>query len=95
MKEEITIEEIVRLSELSKLSFSEEEKYILKGEIEGIIDLLNQCDNVRVDVASDVNVQKLRNLREDEVEESMELEDVFSTTEHAHNGYFVVPKVVD
>ena len=95
MKETITINEIDRLSDLSKLEFSSEDKEILLKEVNGIIDMLNECDDVKIDETVELSSQGLRDLREDEIGKEMEVEDVFSATRYANNGYFVVPKVVD
>ena len=95
MKEKISIEDIDKLSELSKLQFTMEEKQVLVNEVDGIIDLLNQCASVEISEEYKVPVQKLSNLRIDEVEQGMDSQDVFSATDRCRGGYFVAPKVVD
>jgi len=95
MKEKITINDIDRLSHLSKLKFTQEEKEKLVGEVNGIINMLNQCDDVKIDGAIDTQMQKLSSLREDNVKEDMNTHDVFVNSNNCNNGYFVVPKVVD
>lgn len=95
MKETITINDIDKLCELSKLEFSDEDKHALLKEVNGIIEMLNQCDDVNIVNSSNTLVQNLRDLREDEVGQEMDVQDVFSVTNHANNGYFVIPKVVE
>ena len=95
MKETITINEIDKLCDLSKLEFSDEDKQILLKEVSGIIEMLNQCDGVEIVNSNTLATQNLRHLREDEVGQEMETDDVFAATRHANNGYFVVPKVVE
>ena len=93
--EEITINDIDRLAELSKLNFTHEEKERLVTEVGGIIKMLNQCDDVEIDSTINSSLQKLSDLREDSVKEDMPINDVFIDTKCANNGYFVLPKVVD
>ena len=95
MENKITIETIDYLSDLSKLRFTDGEKEVLVREVNGIIDLLNECDEIDVD-DNDLNkTQMLTDLRLDEVSPEMDIDDVFSATKNAKNGYFVSPKVVD
>ena len=95
MRTKITIEDIDKLSSLSKLTFTDEEKEVLVKEVDGIVDLLDQCGNVVIDQDYKMQVQKLINLRNDEVEQGMDVQDVFSATDRCHDGYFTAPKVVD
>ena len=95
MREKIKIEDIDKLSSLSKLEFTDEEKQVLVNEVDGIIDLLDQCGNVEINEEYKSPVQSLRNLRNDEVKQGMDLQDVFGATDRCHDGYFCVPKVVD
>ena len=95
MREKISIEDIDKLSSLSKLEFTDEEKMVLVEEVDGIIDLLNQCADVEIGEEFKARVQNLRELRNDEVIQGMDSKDVFSSTDRCHDGYFSVPKVVD
>ena len=95
MEEKITIETIDKLADLSKLSFNDEEKQVLLGQVNDIITMLKDCDDVTVTDSENVRTQRLRDLRDDEVVESMDISDALRNAPNAHNGYFVVPKVVD
>ena len=95
MREKISVEDIDKLSCLSKLIFTDEEKQVLVNEVDGIIDLLNQCADVEIGEEYKTAVQSLRDLRNDEVVQGMDVKDVFSATDRCHDGYFSVPKVVD
>ena len=95
MEEKITIETIDKLADLSKLSFNDEEKQVLLGQVNDIITMLKDCDDVTVADSENVRTQRLRDLRDDEVVESMDISDALRNAPNAHNGYFVVPKVVD
>ena len=95
MKEKITIEEIDKLANLSKLSFTDEEKQVLLTQVNDIIDMLKECENVNTDNVSTVRSQKLRDLRDDIAHEEMDIEDAMKNSPESKSGYFVVPKVVD
>ena len=95
MREKIKLEDIDKLSSLSKLEFTDEEKQVLVNEVDGIIDLLDQCGNVEISEEYKSPVQSLRNLRNDEVVQGLDSQDVFSATDRCHDGYFCVPKVVE
>ena len=95
MKETVTIEEIDKLANLSKLSFTDEEKQVLVTQVNDIIEMLNGCDINDLEIARNNRTQKLRELREDIVEESMDKDDSMRNSADSRNGYFVVPKVVD
>jgi len=95
MEDKITITDIDYLADLSKLTFTDEEKQVLVKEVGGIIDMLNQCGEINIDSQTEHNVQTLNDLRNDEVQEGMGIEDVFSATSLSRNGYFEVPKVVE
>ena len=93
--EKITINDIDRLAELSKLNFTHEEKEQLVVEVDGIIKMLNQCDDVEIDGEFNSTLQKLSSLRDDLVKEDMTTNDVLINSQCANNGYFSLPKVVD
>ena len=77
-KEKITIELIDKLSDLSQLSFSEDEKELLIGEVSGIIEMLDKCDNVSVDDNTLLSREwRIADLRDDEIGESLDSADVF------------------
>lgn len=95
MKEEITLKEIDRLAELSGLSFSQQEKEKLLGEVNGIVNMLNKCDQVETIDAKIDDAIAISELRDDVVQESLDLKDTFLNTQNQKKNYFVVPKVVD
>ena len=95
MKTEIDTQTIENLAELSKLRFSENEKEELKGQVQNIIELLDQLGTCECSQADYDKTQKISELREDNVEMSMSSEEVFLNSPNSSNGYFVVPKVVD
>lgn len=96
MKEdEITISEIDRLAELSALSFTEEEKKSLIGEVSNIIKMLNECGKVETSSMKYDNTHTLEELREDIVGESLSNEEALMNAPRQRKGYYNVPKVVE
>lgn len=94
-KEKITIEEIDRLAELSALEFSEEEKKGLVFQVENILSMLNACQSVDTDKVEYENVHKISDLREDEIGESLPVDEALLNAPKQRKGYFNVPKVVE
>lgn len=96
MKEEFTRMEIDRLSSLAQLYLTEEEKDNLVGEVTGIIDMLNGCDEVDTqDDISYANIVDIADLREDKIAESSSRDVLLSSAREVKDGYLVSPKVVE
>lgn len=95
MKTEIDTQTIENLAGLSKLRFSENEKEELKGQVQNIIELLDQFGTCEVSQTDYVRTQKISDLRDDVAEVGLNQEEVFLNAQNSSNGYFVVPKVVD
>lgn len=95
MKTEINMEMIENLSNLSKLRFNENEKEELQGQVQNIIDLLDQLESCECSQADYDRMQKISELRDDVAEVGLNHEEVFLNASNSSNGYFVVPKVVD
>lgn len=92
---DITIKDIEHLAELSCLSFNEEEKVVLLGEVNNIIDLLDECGQAEVE--ENIEFQDyvgLEDLREDVPMSTLNLDTVFEKTDKCDKAHFVVPKVV-
>lgn len=94
-KEKITIKTIEKLSDLSKLDFSQEEKEKLLGEVSGIIEMLDKCGDVDVSDTSSFERTTLADLREDITAQSLAEEDAFRNAHVHKNGYYGVPRVVE
>ena len=95
MKTEINTQTIENLANLSKLSFSENEKEELKGQVQNIIELLDQLESCECSHSDYDKTQKISELRDDVAEVGLSQEEVFLNAPKSSNGYFVVPKVVD
>lgn len=94
-KEKITIKTIEKLSDLSKLDYSQEEKEELVGEVSGIIEMLDKCGDVEVSNTSSSKHATLADLREDIPAQSLADEEVFRNAHIHKNGYYGVPRVVE
>jgi aspartyl-tRNA(Asn)/glutamyl-tRNA(Gln) amidotransferase subunit C len=94
----ITEKEIKTLSKLSKLDFDDEKCKSFMGEFEEIIAF---ADTINTSIEGDTNTINevggrevaLKDLREDEVEPSLENEKILSNVE-GEGGYFPVKRVV-
>ncbi|MGN0961841.1 MAG: Asp-tRNA(Asn)/Glu-tRNA(Gln) amidotransferase subunit GatC [Christensenellales bacterium] len=93
--EKITIETIDKLSSLSKLEFTPEEKQVLLGEVSGIIEMLNKCGQVKVNSSISRQEMTINDLRADEVKDGLKSSDTFRNAPVSKNGYLGVPKVVE
>lgn len=87
---------IEKLSHLSRLEFSEEEKQEIKIDLEkmiGFIDKLNELDTSGVEpllhMSENVNI-----FRKDEVKGEISREDVFKNAPLHDDEFFKVPKVI-
>lgn len=93
---EITKKQIEHLAELSALDFSEEAKQKMKGDLEQILNFVNEmnkCDTSSCD--HDDSEVILSNLREDKIKAGLTQEEATSNAPSKDNGYYIVSKVVD
>lgn len=93
-KEKITIETIDKLAQLSKLEFNPDEKNQMLSEVSGIIEMLDQCGNINVDLVGVKEIKTIEDLREDIVEASLDNEAALRNAPMSKSGYLGVPKVV-
>lgn len=93
----VTKKDVEHVAELARLHFTEEEKEVLIHDLNsvlGYIEKLNELDTDKVDII--VNPYYIENrLREDEIEPSMELNDVLMNAPAKLEEYFLVPKVIE
>ena len=85
-----------RLAELSKLEFDNAEKERIKGDLQGILDLIEKLNEVNTDgvqpmiyMNEEVNV-----LREDVVKGEVPKADALLNAPQKDSDYFRVPKVI-
>ena len=94
MLAEINVEKVANLA---KLDFSDEEMDELQEEMNRIIafaDKLNTADTTGVDATA--HIISIKNvLRDDETENNFTAEELLSAAAEKHNGYIVVPRVIE
>lgn len=92
----LTREEVLKVSKLAKLEFTNEEieKYQQElNEILNYIDMLDELDTENIKPLSQIN-NDTNNLKEDEVKPSLLVEDALKNAPETVDGTIVVPKVV-
>ena len=89
----ITIAEIDRLAELSALRFSDEDKERLKGEVGGVVTMLDQCGEIQTNLKGVARSMSLAELRDDEFVAGLSSENIFENAPSHDGEYFVVPEV--
>lgn len=87
---------ILKLENLAKLRLSREEADQLKLELDKIIDMFSQIQEVNTEGIEPLIYlsNAVNNLREDNVKQNLEIEDVSQNAPHLINNLFVVPKVI-
>lgn len=92
----VSIKDVEYVAELARLSFNEEEKQELAedlNQILGYVEKLGELDTENEDII--VNPYYIENkFREDEVEPSLNLEDVLKNAPDNLEEYVVVPQII-
>ncbi len=93
----ITIKEIERLAQLSKLTLTDEEKESFSSEISSIIEFADKLSELDVSgINPTLHVSDRYNVfREDEVSPSMKIETVLENASEADETCFLVIKAVE
>ena len=93
----ITKEQLKHIANLSNLNFSDEEldKYLV--DMTGIVDFVNQLNEINTDdVEITTSILGEYNIfREDEVKESFDRELLLKNAPDSQDGMFKIPKVID
>lgn len=93
----VTKSDVEYVAELARLSFNEEEKEELIGNLNvilGYVNKLSELDTDSVDIT--VNPYYIENkFREDIVEESLPLKEVIDNSPQNLEEYIVVPKIIE
>lgn len=94
---EVTNEMVLRIAELAKLQFAENELAEIKGDLARMIDFVGQLDEVDttgveplIFINEDVNV-----MREDEPHVIITQSQALSNAPKKDSDYFKVPKVIE
>ncbi|OCC16438.1 Aspartyl-tRNA(Asn) amidotransferase subunit C [Dissulfuribacter thermophilus] len=92
----ITRGEVEHISELARLSFSEDELEVIANQLNdilGYIDKLNELDTAGIEPTT--HAQELVNaFRMDEPQESLNVDDSLSNAPEREGGQFVVPRII-
>ena len=86
-----------RIARLARIKITDEEASALKGELSGILDWVEQLDEVdtsAVEPMTRVVAQDLHK-REDEITDGGIASTVVANAPMSEDGFFVVPKVVE
>lgn len=93
----VSKKDVEYVAELSRLSFSEQEKENLVDDLNQILNYmekLNELHTENVDII--VNPYYIENkFREDEVQQSMNLESIIENAPQNLEEYVVVPKIIE
>jgi len=92
----VTKEDIKKASRLARVKIEDSQIDGAVKKINGIIDWveqLNEVDTDNVDILTNVHGENLR-LQKDEVNDGNIADDVLANAKHAKYGYFSVPKVL-
>lgn len=92
----VSKKDVEYVAELARLSFDEDEKEAFVEDLNSIlnyVDQLSELDTDHIDIV--VNPYYIENVyREDEIETSMDLQDVLKNAPETLEEYVVVPKVI-
>jgi aspartyl-tRNA(Asn)/glutamyl-tRNA(Gln) amidotransferase subunit C len=86
-----------RIARLARIKITDEEASSLKGELSGILNWVEQLDEVdTADVAPMTSVVPIKlKMREDVVTDGQKADDVTLNAPMSEDGFYVVPKVVE
>lgn len=86
-----------RVAHLARIKTPEERLEPLAQELNGILNWIEQLNEVDVDGVEPMtsNVAQTLRLRDDEVTDGNKVADVLSNAPKSADGFFVVPKVVE
>jgi aspartyl-tRNA(Asn)/glutamyl-tRNA(Gln) amidotransferase subunit C len=88
---------VAKIARLARIEVGEADLERLAAELSGILDFVEQLDEVdTADVAPLTSVVEMRlKAREDEVSDGDRQDDILRNAPRAVHGFFVVPKVVE
>jgi aspartyl-tRNA(Asn)/glutamyl-tRNA(Gln) amidotransferase subunit C len=89
------IKQTLHLAELSKLKFTDDELLKITKNMEDIISLMDKvCDFDEQDNLEDKRLNLAKNIRADEVKDSMPRDEALANASEREGTFFTVPKVV-
>ena len=94
----ITKEEIKKIASLAKINISDDELDNYSDQISKILEYmstLNNVDTSKVDEFSNQLFNSDQSLREDEIEKSLDRDEVLKLAPNSDGVYFKVPRVIE
>ena len=90
-------EDVEKVAVLARLKFSEEEIEKFRSDLNRILDYINKLNELDTEnVPPTSHVVEMKNVfREDEVGESLPIEDVLLNAPEKKDRFFVVPRVIE
>ena len=92
----ISLEEVEKVAELSRIALSEEDKKRFSNDLSNILDhveKINKLDTSNVEPTA--HILDIHNVyRKDEVRESMPVEEIIKFAPKSRDNFIVVPKVL-
>jgi aspartyl-tRNA(Asn)/glutamyl-tRNA(Gln) amidotransferase subunit C len=88
---------VKRVARLARIAVTDDEAEALKGSLNGILDFVEQLNEVNVDgVEPMTSVQPMRlRRRKDEVTDGFMADKITGNARETEDGFFLVPKVVE
>ncbi|HCN38637.1 MAG TPA: Asp-tRNA(Asn)/Glu-tRNA(Gln) amidotransferase GatCAB subunit C [Bacteroidetes bacterium] len=93
----VTIKEVEHIAKLAKLKFSIEETEKLQGDLNKILEYIDELNEVNLDDTEPMeNINELVNVtRKDEIIKGLSQEEALKNAPEKTGNYFKVPKVID
>jgi len=93
----VTTDDVKKVARLSRIAVPEERLESLAGELSGILDWIEQLNEVDVEgVAPMTSVVKTElPQRDDVVTDGNKVDEILANAPRAEDGFFVVPKAVE
>ncbi|MGD2134000.1 MAG: Asp-tRNA(Asn)/Glu-tRNA(Gln) amidotransferase subunit GatC [Maricaulaceae bacterium] len=93
----VTPEDVRRIARLARIAAPEDRLEALAGELNGILDWIEQLNEVDVEGVEPMAsaVDRALPMREDKVTDGDRRDDVLANAPASEEGFFVVPKVVE
>ncbi|MEL6955528.1 MAG: Asp-tRNA(Asn)/Glu-tRNA(Gln) amidotransferase subunit GatC [Pseudomonadota bacterium] len=93
----VTKDDVKKVARLSRIAVAEERLEGLAGELNGILDWIEQLNEVDVDGVAPMTsvVETKLPQREDVVTDGNKPDEILANAPRAEDGFFVVPKAVE
>lgn len=93
----VTIQDVEKIAQLAKLKFNEEEKAKLQKDLNGILEYIDQLNELKLDNVEPLeNINETENIaREDKAEPWLKTDEALKNAPDKTHTYFKVPKVID